>query len=316
MKNTFFPHLFPGEHVLSMFARRLRFNVLRSVEVEQRALTSTNVSLTTQSILSPALQVVLKSINCAQERERILKEHSLMGFYSHSLNQKHVRDYLRTKGKAQHQKLKAAHCSKLASSKAWRWCNECVKEDTSNIGVAYWHVAHQLPTAITCPKHTTSKLLNSCSQCGFAIRDLKKVSNPSECCSVCRSKITQSTKILGGNLRWVQDRGLELHRSSEGILNPGYKYDMNHVVGACVSLLTKGKRLGLVQKHIHYQPLFSEWALKSGASCLFDENFSFEYDNAVSLHTTINTPTKVSPLSHLLWLRFFGVDSFGEFNRW
>ena len=49
MKNTFFPHLFPGEHVLSMFARRLRFNVLRSVEVEQRALTSTNVSLTSHS---------------------------------------------------------------------------------------------------------------------------------------------------------------------------------------------------------------------------------------------------------------------------
>lgn len=38
----------------------------------------------------------------------------------------------------------------------WRWCEECFKEDSRNIGVAYWHHIHQQTCVVTCGKHRVS----------------------------------------------------------------------------------------------------------------------------------------------------------------
>lgn len=36
------------------------------------------------------------------------------------------------------------------------YCNECVEEDITNYGYAYWHRRHQLPSVMVCPTHSTS----------------------------------------------------------------------------------------------------------------------------------------------------------------
>jgi len=35
------------------------------------------------------------------------------------------------------------------------YCNECVEEDITNYGYAYWHRRHQLPSVMVCPTHST-----------------------------------------------------------------------------------------------------------------------------------------------------------------
>lgn len=34
-----------------------------------------------------------------------------------------------------------------------KWCAVCLVEDQTRLGRAYWHVAHQIPSCLTCPKH-------------------------------------------------------------------------------------------------------------------------------------------------------------------
>lgn len=316
MSNIYFTHLLPSEHVLSMYVRGLRNNVLRKVGCEQRAQTGMNVPLGPQSLVNHSILTLLKDIKRVNERNRVLRQHSLIGFYSHSLNQSQLRDFLRTNRVNIRKQFKAVHSSKCQSSQAWRWCNECVAEDKKNVGVAYYHVEHQLPTSITCHRHSEKLLIQSCNLCGHSIRDLKKQPAPSASCSSCDGAIEQKARVLNEELMWVQERGLELHSSSHDILNPKFKYDMNHVVGAIVSLKTRRKGLSTTQKHNHYQPVFARWAKQVGAECFFTDDFSFEYDLAVNLYSTITTPAQASVLSHLLWMRFFGVKEFGEFERW
>lgn len=38
----------------------------------------------------------------------------------------------------------------------WRFCPECLKDDIAEIGVAWWHRAHQLPTTLVCTVHGTA----------------------------------------------------------------------------------------------------------------------------------------------------------------
>jgi TniQ len=38
----------------------------------------------------------------------------------------------------------------------WRFCDECVEVDKREYSVAYWHLAHQLPTQLICHIHHTS----------------------------------------------------------------------------------------------------------------------------------------------------------------
>lgn len=35
----------------------------------------------------------------------------------------------------------------------WRFCRECIEQDSKNFGVAYWHRAHQLSTSQYCTEH-------------------------------------------------------------------------------------------------------------------------------------------------------------------
>jgi len=41
----------------------------------------------------------------------------------------------------------------LSASHALKWCLACVADDRAKVGRAYWHVVHQLPSCMSCPKH-------------------------------------------------------------------------------------------------------------------------------------------------------------------
>tara|TARA_R110001583_G_scaffold193318_2_gene361423 strand:+ start:5955 stop:6899 length:945 start_codon:yes stop_codon:yes gene_type:complete len=312
MKNAFLPQLLPGEHVLSMFSRRLRLNAWRSIEDEQLAFTGRKEALGIQTLANSTLLSVLNCISDADEQERVLREHTLCGFYSHSMKQKWIRSFLSSIKRKQHKDLFVPHCSKLRSSNSWRWCNDCIDEDRTKFGVAYWHVEHQVPTSIICSKHTTKRLISGCEHCGFVIRDLKQVSGPNAKCPQCRADIMQPCKPITDTLKWIHRRGLELHRDVSSLLNPAYAYDMNYALALYVSRLEGCKNWEYWRVHEKYQPKFSEWAQNMEVDILFHDQFSFQDDFAVSLSATLTKNRKVSPMSHLLWLRFFGVKSFLE----
>ena len=44
--------------------------------------------------------------------------------------------------------------SRVTPRSELRLCEECMNEDVSNFGIAYWHRVHQLPGVLVCPKHS------------------------------------------------------------------------------------------------------------------------------------------------------------------
>ncbi|MEO2278847.1 TniQ family protein [Pseudoalteromonas pernae] len=314
MTNTFFPVLQPDEHVLSMFVRRLHLNACRDIKVEQRVLSGKAESLLVGPIEHSALLTVLNTIEDPVERERVLREHTLCGFYSHSLRQKWIRSFLSPIRVKRNKELFIPHASKLRSTGSWRWCNECVKQDKEVYGLSYWHVEHQLPTSVTCSKHVNKELVSQCQSCGFIVRDLRNTPYPETQCSECECDIIHRNEPISSDLLWLQEQGLALHRNCSSLYKSSYSHDMNYEVSLRVSKLIefKGQELWRVQEKL--QPIFSEWANDIGADTLFIDGFSFEDDIAVSLSNTILKNRKVSPLSHLLWLRFLGAESIRAFQ--
>lgn len=312
MINTFYPHLLPDEHISSMFARRLQLNATRPFKYEQRALTGVSNSIGLLHLSTPILSLVLNSTASEQGRERILKENTLCGFYSHSLRRKWIEAYLNDFPKIGRRDLFVPQCSKLRSASQWRWCLQCIDRDISEHGVAYWHVEHQLPTSMTCFKHLDEQLISACASCGFSINDLKLVNGPPKHCPSCKQVFISGSKVLTNELLWIQSMGQKLHSNDGSLLEQKYAYDMNYALALLVSR-NKGCRLKepWVVQELH-QRAFSNWAKESGFSALFADGFSFEKDRAVGLADTIIKNRKVSPLSHLLWLRYFGFESFGD----
>lgn len=312
MTKHFELNLLPGEHVLSMFVRKLWINATRSVADEQRSLVNRMETIGIQSLTNSVLNHMLQNIVDPEEQERVLREHTLCGFYSSSLKLKWIRSYLASIRVKRRFELFVPHCSKLRSNKSWRWCNDCVKEDREKFGVSYWHVEHQLPTSLTCSKHNQKRLISECNECGYIIRDLKEVSGPDINCPNCGDEFEQSQKALTELQQWIQERGFDLHRDTKNLLKPEYSYDMNYAVCLQSSRTRLIGNSSNLERRDEIQNAFSKWALNYGADIFFVDNFSFRKDRAVDIGKTMHYNRKVSPLSHLLWLKFLGVNGFFE----
>lgn len=70
---------------------------------------------------------------------------------------------------------------------AYRMCPECLEEDTKCYGVGHWHVVHQVPAVVRCPRHQIA-LHDQCGNCGIPLGDSRMHALPGDRCRVCRSR--------------------------------------------------------------------------------------------------------------------------------
>jgi hypothetical protein len=70
---------------------------------------------------------------------------------------------------------------------AYRLCPECLDDDTKSYGVGHWHVIHQIPAIVRCPRHQIA-LHDECGNCGIPLGDCRSHTLPGDRCSVCRCR--------------------------------------------------------------------------------------------------------------------------------
>jgi hypothetical protein len=63
------------------------------------------------------------------------------------------------------------HGFRASSVSYWRWCSECIEQDESEHGIAYFHQNHQLPGVFHCYRHGGG-LSGMCIHCGFHIKSI------------------------------------------------------------------------------------------------------------------------------------------------
>lgn len=73
----------------------------------------------------------------------------------------------------------------------WRWCLQCLEEDSDTYGVPYHHRDHQLPGVFHCYKHGMA-LSGRCQSCGFEVKHLHQSFMPPEkgLCPSCNNCIS------------------------------------------------------------------------------------------------------------------------------
>lgn len=310
MKNLHF-NLLPEEHVLGGISRSFLCLPSPSIESSKRKFTGRNEAFNLVPPLHKAGMELLEGIPDKVDKEQLLLKNSLIGFFSHSLKYR-VRAGLVSESESGKIFPFIDFQTKLKATESWRWCPKCVREDQQNFGISYWHTAHQLPTSVTCYKHPELSLIDKCEACGFAVTDLSEHSIPFIKCPKCNHINDCSEAQLHSDLFWIQEKGLELHRGALELETPRFEYDMSYALALFYNTIEPGTPLQRVLKMENYQNKLDAWIRQRNINLLFRENVNFTNDLAINLERTINKPRKVTPLSHLIWLRFFGMERLGE----
>jgi hypothetical protein len=307
MKIPFIPQLFPGEHMLSGVARALLLAGKKNLEDAQHHFFGKSVPLSPWLLIHSAMQVYMPESLSIKERQHLLVNHSLIGFFSHSLR---------------HQKVVAAlenniddrnwpripHVEELMFANIWRYCPICVHDDELQYGTSFWRVSHQLHTSITCDRHPECKLIDRCWTCGAVTKDLKGHPIPNCKCPQCEAIIKPEMFEHNEVTYWVQNAGLQLLNSADDLKSPVHSHAMRYGFAN----VTSSHRLFGWEKFAAAQDDFHHWLLRNKADVYFAPNTIEKRHKALDFHKMTIYQRKVPPVSLLLGFKFLGVESIDE----
>jgi hypothetical protein len=301
---TFAPSIYPDEHYLSRFARFLLLTSTYDLHLQQRKSSGDNSSINFFDIYQPQYYVLFDKFK-EIDVENLFREHTLAGFYSHFIRYQERETLIKSK-QYKNQKLPfVPYLTMHRHARTWRYCLSCCDSDTANYGTSYWHVSHQLPTSTTCDKHTQETLIDACNVCGYQVLDLKNSPVPTLNCTQCGSMQVSQKAILNEEIICIQNRGLLLHSQSDSLKEPLYEYLMTRGVCSIFAALI-GDRVQsswLLAETLQQQ--FMTWLIENELTLFFKPMTITALDKILSLEKLNMRPRTVSPMSHILWLRFF-----------
>lgn len=155
----FFPEPFPDETLHSVLSRYVRLSGLfGSAQVVSlppwKGRFSDNVPFPCrlnelENALPPGTGLTVK---------RMIEGHTLLPYYQPFLSERQLRQACHQMEYGPGTGLKLSMgliASRLEHASCARICPDCIAQDQTNVGVAYWHRAHQLPGVYVCPYHDT-----------------------------------------------------------------------------------------------------------------------------------------------------------------
>jgi len=233
MMSNHIPYHFPlpiaGEHIHSVLAR---YHVMLAKEDMHKTLRETlsaDRNLNLKSIWRGNFDEIWSFYDSCLGREQLLSEHTPFWFDAKFLPDSIVRQVVSGKltDSISFSGIKNINCSRV-----WRWCPECVDENTACYGVRYWHVIHQLPSVISCPKHDLT-LNYSCPHCHFIQLKLTKYELPPRHnkCPMCKGEMEYKEAEQSNESQWLQSLTLKmLSVKSENKLN-AIKISLKKAIG-------------------------------------------------------------------------------------
>ncbi|MCV4289026.1 TnsD family transposase [Pseudomonas capsici] len=152
----FFPAAFPDEtlhSVLSRYARLYGGGNRKAAFAGEPAATSFTQNVAFPSRLSDLVDSLPAGTDLSIDR--IINRHTVLPYYTPFLTYdqlQHARASMAGDGSGLMIKL-GINASRIKYASRIRFCPECLSEDITKVGAAYWHRVHQLPGVLVCPHH-------------------------------------------------------------------------------------------------------------------------------------------------------------------
>jgi DNA-directed RNA polymerase subunit RPC12/RpoP len=309
----FLPSLMPDEHIFGGYARLAYLSSVgrRIVCDSETKLTASRLG--SAPIYNKFLVNLLNMYSQQKSTEELLKRHTPLGFYYHSM--KYIDRYNILNQNDTKIDLYFPGSQLSRHSKKWRWCPLCAENDVGNYGTPYWHLSHQLPTTTTCPEHQIH-LLYECSKCSFSVPDIKaQAIPPLKGCPKCSSIFSSAKVSLNEHAQWIQSAGIELLQSESPFLKPNYEYVVTYALDLLFAKAQKNSEKLDLYYYDRQQQLFLQWLRHQGLMTLFVDDIDLSKCKLLDICTIMSAPRKVPLISHLLWSRFMGVHSLKDAKR-
>jgi len=311
MKNSLFiPNILPSEHVFGHLARTIllngvidKHNVQSTLSGESRALIA---KPTYQPFMGPLVNELAEHFEL--EVESIYLKHSMLGFYRHPMDCGKLTQVLQNKIRKD---IYSPGAISFNTAK-WRFCTDCISQDRDQYGTAYWHVEHQLPTALTCHVHENVLLLSECDNCESDIKDLREHPVPVSRCKKCDGIHLSKKMELNSTQKWIQDAGLELFRDDSTFVDSQYKYAVTYELPYRFRYMhgVNGRNNIFVCEEV--QKIFYSWLMDHQLDLFFSNEIAIESLKAARIDRISFYPLAAPIVLHILWLRFLGAQSIKE----
>lgn len=321
---SFIPTPFEGEHILSTMARWGKLQGERDTKRVLNRLSDNIRAFTPTNSYEPMFDDFIKHYGDCAERNKLLEQHTSLKYHSALIQYKKIypvenrKVYYPGGVKPKFPKkvsrlsaLTTPQQSKLAFSGAWRWCQSCSKLDNLRRGTSFWHVAHQLPSAITCYQHHHQILSEGCHDCGFSYTDIRNHSAPpvDDKCPICSAKIAPKTYALNEHTQWLLENSMRLLEQQGTLSSPQYSHQMKNGVAGFFAKASRISRKAPIYLADSLQNEFKDWLFSNGLSVFFKQPELAVDERVLSIDAGRYQARNWPPISVLLWLRFFGVES-------
>ena len=306
------PALLPNEHLLSALSRWFDTTGRNEFLAMTRRISSNLGMLSPSSIWRPVYGDLANHYMDTVGLSRILSEHTLTPFYKPFLKEQErlflSEEHLNTRYDFRVIPVAQIH---VKAAHHWRWCAECADDDYEQFGVTYWHVYHQIPTALRCLKHKAS-LLSKCQSCSFEYKNFLRHWKPPtdrmclECASLIEVKDVLNTPVS----HWLDAISLSLQHNQYVTKREEIIELMKVKMG--FETLPINKPVALRKKFSANQKKFEKWLVDegilssyivNGTPILFTPN-----QKLFNIIPTVYRDSIVPPISVLLMLKWLGLD--------
>lgn len=156
--SSFFPSAMPDEHLFSVFARYHQIAGNSTIDRTKAQFGLAAAPLKPQDISNQTFHKALETAATMlkQPLSKVALSHTLIPLLRLSLPFK-AQDQQHTTWENSESSIPAPRTlmndRMLTFDKSWRFCNECIKTDTREVGFCYWHLSHQIPSIRRCKLH-------------------------------------------------------------------------------------------------------------------------------------------------------------------
>ena len=223
------PEPLPGEHIHSILAR---FHVLegrgRFGQTISKLLPN-DKELNNKFFWRENYEYIWQRYRGILSREQLLDEHTSFKFDAKFIPTELVTSI---SDSSFTDNISYSGSTNLNVNRVWRWCPECVHENTVRYGMRFWHVVHQIPSVVNCPRHNLV-LNHGCSSCHFSQHNLKKFVLPqlNNKCPLCQQPMQYQEAEVNEEREWLQSLTLKLLHSKATSSLSAIKKALKQAVG-------------------------------------------------------------------------------------
>lgn len=214
-----FPHLLPNEHLLSVVARWFNQTGHNNFYEITKSYFKSTENLIPYVVWNTLYAEIAKHYQHSMCFEQLINDHTLLNYYRPFMSSS-KREIFKACDLALDMDDKKYVTSRklLLHVTCWRWCPDCVNEDTAEFGGSYWHTYHQIPTMLKCYRHDTT-LLSSCGHCGFMYKGFYRAWLPPENnqCTKCAKKYEIERSSICSKRNWFESMSYYLQEQSSAL---------------------------------------------------------------------------------------------------